>query len=303
MNRPFRPPNKSTKLKSKKNKPINGREVHIFIKYLCKHFGMKTIVVLIDFTEGAKVAFQQALSLARKQNAVLCAVNIADSNDKLVQTEKDMKAFIEQNTDNPSEVKTVFGVGALFSALPPVLIRIDPDLVIVCTHGVKGMFQHLFGAHILKLVQSIPFPTIVVQENNKVNLAEITKILMPIGPNPNFKSKVVQTDKLSKVLDAEIILYEIDREGADSKEYLDKNRAVSKAYFEENNTNFRIVLDELKVISAGFSRQTLEYANTENISLISLMANVSKHDVLFGVGDKEVFLVNPYGIPVLCCHD
>jgi hypothetical protein len=63
------------------------------------------------------------------------------------------------------------------------------------------------------------------------------------------------------------------------------------------------VIDELKVISAGFSRQTMEYASDNHIQLISLMASVSKLDTLYGVGDKENFLVNPNGIPILCCMD
>jgi len=38
------------------------------------------------------------------------------------------------------------------------------------------MFQHLFGAHILKLVQAIPYPSIVLQENNKTDLVNIKSI-------------------------------------------------------------------------------------------------------------------------------
>ncbi len=265
---------------------------------------MKKIVVLIDFTEGSKTALKQACLLSSKNGAAISVVNIVDTPDKSAQAEQALSNFITEHATCKVKTEAVIGVGTLFTAVPSLLKKLEPDLVIICTHGIKGMFQHLFGAHILKLVQTIDYPTIVIQENNKINFSEINKILMPIGPHPDFNIKVRQTASLAKALGAEVVVYEIDRDDFDSGDHLmEKNRNLIRQYFEEHQVPYSKKLDELKIISAGFSRQTLEFASTENISLISLMSTVSKDEVVFGVGDKENFLVNPYGIPILCCND
>ncbi len=263
---------------------------------------MKKIAILIDYTDGSKVTLSQAILLAHKTHARLYAINIATSNDKFAQAESDLKTFIKENTDSWESIQTEIGVGNLFDAVPAILKKIDPDLVVLCTHGVKGMFQHLFGAHILKLVQVIPFPSIVLQENNKKDLSSIDNILFPLGPHPEFETKIKQTTKIADELAANIVLYEIDRPGLETENQLNKNLQNSKDYFSEHHINFSRVLDDLKVISAGYSRQTLDYAMENNISLISIMSTVSKNDVLFGVSDKENFLINTMGIPVLCCN-
>lgn len=263
---------------------------------------MKTIAILIDFTDGSKVTLHQALLLAKKTNARLYAINIATTNDKFAQAETDLKTFIKENTEMWNSIHTEIGVGNLFEAVPAILKKIDPDLVILCTHGVKGMFQHLFGAHILKLVQAIPFPCIVLQENNKKDLSSIDSILFPLGPHPEFETKIFQTTKIAAVFAANIVLYEIDRPGLETENQMNKNLQASKDYFTQHQIPFNRVLDDLKIISAGYSRQTLDYARENNISLISIMSTVSKNDILFGVSDKENFLINTMGIPVLCCN-
>jgi hypothetical protein len=55
--------------------------------------------------------------------------------------------------------------------------------------------------------------------------------------------------------------------------------------------------------SVGFSRQSLEYIANHPTDLISIMAQVSKRNKSFGNADKENMILNPMGIPVLCCND
>jgi hypothetical protein len=264
---------------------------------------MRNIAVLIDYTEGSKTALRQAELLTKKVNGVLYAINIASSPDKVNDSHNELIQFIKLNSNSWEDIKIEIGEGNLFSAIPAVLKRIEPSVVIICTHGIKGMFQHLFGAHILKLVQSIPFPSIVIQENNQIQISETKKVLFPLGPHPDFKTKIKQTIDFAKMMDAEIYLYQIDRPGMINEDYLDQNLQLAKQAFSDNNIIVHKVIDEMKVISAGFSRQTMDYAMDNNIQLISLMASVSKLDTLYGVGDKENFLVNPQGIPIFCCME
>jgi hypothetical protein len=261
---------------------------------------MKTIAALIDYTEGSKIALRQAVDLAKKTQARVCALHVVTSQDKVADAERNLQSFVSAHTATP--VETHIGVGGLINAAQSTLKKLTPDLVIICTHGVKGVMQHLFGAQILKLVQGITYPCLVVQENTHIDLSELNSILLPIGPHPDFMVKIIQTASLAKAIGASIIIYEIDRPSGDFEDQLAKNSQMARDYFRDHGVNYSRVVEDVQVISVGYSRQTIEYARNNKINLLSLMASVSKNDILFGSGDKESFLVNEQGVCILTCN-
>jgi nucleotide-binding universal stress UspA family protein len=262
---------------------------------------MKKIAVLIDFTEGSKVALIQAAALAKKTNAKICGLHIVSALNKVSDATVELDQFLKDYAVGVAS-ESLVDVGSLNTAVHDGLKKIEPDLVVVCTHGVKGMFQTLFGAHILKLVQSIPYPCIVIHEKSNVDLASTKKILFPIGPHPEFMTKIKQVSAFAKALNATVVIYEIDRPAGEYEVLLAKNMEHAKTYFDEQGVSYSKVLEEVKVFSVGFSRQTIDYASENGISIIGLMATVSQNEELFGLGDKENFLVNEQGVSVLSCN-
>lgn len=264
---------------------------------------MQRVAVLIDFTEGSVMAFKQAEQLAAKTNAELHAVHICASNDKVEASAAELRGFVSANSASPHKIKSDIGIGSVQQATPDIMRKINPDVVVVCTHGIKGIAQHLFGAKILKIAESIRFPLIIVHENNKVNLAEVKSILFPLGPHSGFASKIKQTGVIAKAVGASVVMYEIETMGSAPDENLEKNKNSATAHFNEIKLDARYVLDEMRFVSAGFSRQTIAYAAENHFDLISLMTTVSKNDMRFGAGDKENLVMNTEGIPVLLCAE
>ncbi len=263
---------------------------------------MNTIVVLIDFTEGSRSALLQAASLAKKTNAKVIGLHVVTSPNKTVEAEKLLKHFMSHNVNDSINHEALVCEGPLNNTVHSALKKISPDLVLVCTHGVIGIVQHLFGAQILKLVQEINFPCVVIQENCVMELEYIDSILFPIGPHPDYEIKIKQTAKLAKVLGAKIIIYEIERPNIDFEDVLRKNITAAKDYFEKENIEYKVVIEDNKTISLGYFRQTMEYALNNKIYIISQLASVSNNDVVFGVGDKEKFFVNGNGLSILSCN-
>ncbi|MES2559506.1 MAG: universal stress protein [Bacteroidota bacterium] len=262
---------------------------------------MKSIVVLIDFTEGSVVALKQAISLSKRTRAEVTALHIVSSPEKVKAAEEELHQLVTRH-DGDVTIHKMVSVGALIPTSEEALRKINPDIVLVCTHGVKGMYQYLFGAQILKMVQAIPYPCLVVHENKGVDLARTESILFPIGPHPEFMVKIQQTAALAKALGSNIVIYRIDRPGNDFQKFLVKNEEEAKKYFSEQDIPFTTVLEDIEVVSVGYSRQTINYAVKHNMGILSLMANMSNNDQLFGYGDKENFLVNEEGISVLTCN-
>lgn len=263
---------------------------------------MKNIAVLIDYTEGSKVALQQAAGIAEKMQGNLFGIHLVSSLAKVKEAEETLKQWMHTHVQTGVQQSAIVAEGSLVQGTLSALKKAEADLVIICTHGVKGMFQHLFGAQILKLVQALPYPCIVIQEHIKANLSKAEKILLPIGPHPDFMLKIKQTAALAKILGASVVIYEIDRPGTDFENQLSKNADIAKNYLVEQGIAYTRVTEEAKVLSIGFSRQTIEYAANNQIPILSLMASVSKNDTLFGFGDKENFLVNEQGVSVLTCN-
>lgn len=263
---------------------------------------MKTIAVLIDFTEGSIIALQKAINLAHAAQANVAAVHIVSSPDKVAKAEVQLNEFIHKHNVSAAEIAAIVTIGGLAEAAQEALRKVNPDLVLICTHGIVGVKQHLFGAQILKLVQGLSYPSIVIRSNSTLDFGKMNKIMMPIGPHPEFMLKIKQTGDLAKLLNATVVIYRINRPGLEFEDILVKNESNAIKYFESEKIPYTTTFEDLKVLSVGFSRQTLEYANENQIQILSLMANVSRNDALFGYGDKESFLVNENGVAILVCN-
>ncbi|HOZ90093.1 MAG TPA: universal stress protein [Bacteroidia bacterium] len=264
---------------------------------------MQKICVFIDFTDGCKIALKQASVLAQKNNATICLLHIVDAADEIEKTKVHLLKFAKSTLGHSVLMEAYAGLGNLMDGAPAQLRKINPDLVIIGTHGIKGIKQKFLGADILKLVKVIEYPCIVVQENTTVKETGFAKILFPVGPHHDFLVKIKQTAKFAKTFDCLVVIYEIAKEGFDLGGMVGKNSNLAKAHFVENNVSYISVTEEMTVFSAGNSRQTLNYADKNSFDLISMMATISQNEILFGSTDKENLLVNSFGIPILCCNE
>ncbi|MCC7299034.1 MAG: universal stress protein [Bacteroidia bacterium] len=263
---------------------------------------MKTIAALIDFTEGCKIALQQAAIIAEKAGAEMHAVYILNDASKASEMEEKVLQFAKSVAGMPANIKATIGTGDLLEGAAKAIRHLDPFLVVVGTHGIKGLKQHLFGAHILKLVQAIPYPCVVVQENTKVNTNGFNSVLFPVGSHPHYHIKIEQAKRVADVFNSEIVQYEIEKStGVD--DVVRNNSKKAKEFFSNHFTRYKSVIEDPNVVSVGYSRQTLKYAAAHQSDLIVLMADVPASEAFYGKADKENFLTNEFGIPVLCCND
>ncbi|MBL0049558.1 MAG: universal stress protein [Bacteroidetes bacterium] len=264
---------------------------------------MQKICVFIDFTDGCKIALKQASVLAQKSNATICLLNIVDAAAEVEKTKVQLLKFAKTTLGHSVLMEAYAGVGGLMDGSPVQLRKINPDLVIIGTHGIKGIKQKFLGADILKLVKIIAYPCIVVQENTEVKESGFSKILFPVGPHHNFNVKIKQTAAFAKRFGCEVVIYEIAKEGFDLGGAVGKNINLAKAHFKEIGISFSSVMEEMTVFSAGNSRQTLNYADKNGFDLITIMSTISQNEILYGATDKENLLVNNLGIPILCCNE
>ena len=82
---------------------------------------------------------------------------------------------------------------------------------------------------------------------------------------------------------------------------LKTNLDLSIKYMESRQWPFEIIEEEQLVYSVGYSRQTLNYVQENKPDLITIVAKIAPGNIHIGEMDKDNVILNPAGIPVLCC--
>jgi nucleotide-binding universal stress UspA family protein len=261
---------------------------------------MKNVVVLIDYTEECKVALQQTRVIEELSGAQIHAMHVV-SKDITPEEHAKLKKFAEDVLGERTDVETHLADGDLIDSLATALQVINPDLVVLCTHGIHGIVQRLFGARILKLVQSVDLPFLVVHGNAEIAEEGFSKILFPATPSPNAIKKIEQTASLAAEMDSEVVFYEIDRYLGDSADAIAANFEMAKKHFKERGIKWSQIKEQSHGASIGFAKQTLEFANDHGIEVIAMLSEVADHGMVMLKADKEAILTNDLGISVLAC--
>lgn len=261
---------------------------------------MKNIAVLVDYTEGCKLALNQARVLAELAGSHVCVLNVT-SNEINESEHVRLSSFAASELGVAIPITTHLADGRLMAALTDALTQLNPDLIVLCTHGVKGIVQKLFGARILALVQSLDKSFLVVHENTTVAEEGFAKILFPATHSSIASVLIHQVMSLAAECDSEVVFYEIDKYVGDVELEIRKNFDAAKKIFKAKGIRFSHVKEEVNNHSLGFARQTLDYAERNGIGLIATPSEVVDNGFLMMKSDKELLLTNPQGIPILAC--
>ena len=266
---------------------------------------MNKIAVLIDFTKTCKTSINLAINISKKHDAVFTLAHVAPDSERNNEAEifAKMDELAKPLADEGIAYQKFIDYGSFFGIVGMTMEKIGADLVIIGTHGVKGLKQNLFGSNILKLVQLLHVPSIVIQDHTKVESINFKRILFPIAPHVNFDIKIKQVSVLANIYGSKVVLLSIAKDLTGFSDEVQLNLKRTKAMFRELGVDYEHVSLEASGFSVGYARQTIDYAEEGNIDLISIMSNISHVNSYFGKVDKENILLNKPGIPVFCAND
>ncbi len=165
-----------------------------------------TFLVPYDFTSVTESAAKDAVTIAKQTKArVLLLHIIKNKKDKETSTVL-LKSVATELSAEGVEVDFRVEVGNIFDDIGRVAKEVNAFLIIMGTHGAKGM-QKLFGSWAIKVITSTDVPFMVVQE--KVISKEINKIVMPITASKESLQILPATAKLAKAFGASVeVVYE-----------------------------------------------------------------------------------------------
>jgi nucleotide-binding universal stress UspA family protein len=261
----------------------------------------KLIVVPWDFTHIAEAALEHAVKISRMVGNEICLLHIADKSISTSDEAKKVEQLTQIAADRTKKfnvtVKYHISKGTIFHAIADYANHKDASLVVMGTHGIKGM-QKLTGSWALKVIVKSKVPFIVVQEP-PADQDRYHNLVFPIDFRTENKEKLRMAIFMGKYFESKvhIVMTITTDKSLLKKTNVNLNFAIK--YLMQNNIDY-----EIHELPRGtLAEQTLDFAQSINADLLLIMTtkNITVADYVLGA--QEQFLIaNSSKIPVCCIN-
>lgn len=255
-----------------------------------------SIIVPYDFTEVAMNAVAHAVNLSKSFNTGVTLLHIVKKESE----KKEMEQQLEAELQKIHEIYNVKPVGlikegTIFKTINQVAHEIDATMIVMGTHGIKGL-QKVTGSWALKVIVGSKIPFLVIQDPPKVK-GNAIKLVFPVDFKTENKEKLKYVQLMSKYFPSKTLLF-----SATSKEGIvdprtKANLVFCKTFMEEKNIDYELVLSKNE---SSFSQETIEFAKEREADIIIIMTtrDIAFHDYVLGA-QEQYMIANSAKIPVM----
>ncbi len=261
----------------------------------------KLIVVPWDFTLVAESALAHAVKISRMIGNEICLLHIIDTGTSAA-AEGQKKVLLRHVTDENIkkynlQITSQVVKGSIFSAIAEYANDKEATLVVMGTHGMKGM-QKLTGSWALKVIVKSKVPFIVVQDP-PTDQERYHNIVFPVDFRKENKEMIKMAIFMGKYFDSKIrfLVTKTTDKNLLKKTNININFAIK--YLIQNNIEYEIH----EVQRGNFAQQTLDFAQKINADLILVMTtkNITVADYVMGASE-QFMIANSSKIPVCCVN-
>jgi nucleotide-binding universal stress UspA family protein len=259
------------------------------------------IVVPWDFTPVASHALAHAVKISRMVGNEISLLHIVDKgiSQKALSEKRAHLQKVAEEGSKKYNVSLAWQItkGSIFHAIAEFANEKEASLVIMGTHGMKGM-QKVTGSWALKVIVKSKVPFIVVQEP-PADQGKYHNIVFPIDFRSENKEKMTMAIFMGKYFDSKIHMFVAGTsdKGLAKKTRINLNFAVK--YLIQNNIEYEIH----EVPRKRFAQQTLDFAHEIKADLILIVTtkNITFADYAFGASEQFI-IANSERIPVICVN-
>ncbi|MCB0802196.1 MAG: universal stress protein [Flavobacteriales bacterium] len=255
------------------------------------------VMVPTDFTEQAEAAVSHAAMVAKSFNGEVLLLHVISSDKAQEAAEEKLKQIATDST-NMYNVPVNYEIrkGSIFDRIPEVATEKDVMLIVMGTHGVKGI-QRLTGSYALKVIGHSKVPFIVVQ--TKKSSGEIKDIVLPIKFSQETKSKLSITASIAKHFGAVVHIFTSNETDEFIRTKVTRELTFAKHYFDERGVKYEV---EVAPENGNFIPQLIDYANDIDADMLAIVNSTGDGgflpDLFKGSGEVDV-ISNKYGLPVI----
>jgi nucleotide-binding universal stress UspA family protein len=261
----------------------------------------KLVVVPWDFSHVAEHALAHAVKIGRMVGNDICLLHIVDSGispKSYAEKTSLLKKLVEENVKKYN-IPIIYHIskGSIFTAIAEYANEKEANLVVMGTHGMKGM-QKLTGSWALKVIVKSKIPFIVVQDPPS-DQERFHNIVFPVDFRRENKEKIKMAIFMGKYFESKIhMLVSVSTD----KNILKKTRVnlnFAIKYLIQNNIEYEIH----DMPKGSIAQQTIDFAQKINADLILIVTtkNITFADYMIGASEQQI-IANSSRIPVCCVN-
>jgi nucleotide-binding universal stress UspA family protein len=261
----------------------------------------KIIIVPWDFTHVAEHALAHAVKIGRMVGNSICLLHIIDPdiNPRAAGEKKALLQHVCETTSNKNNIPVSCEIlkGSIFTAIAEFANKKDANLVVMGTHGMKGM-QKLTGSWALKVIVKSKIPFIVVQDP-PADQGRYHNIVFPLDFRVENKEKIGMAIFMGKYFDSKIHMLKTATTDKSLLKATNINLNFAIKYLTQNNIDYQIH----EIARGNFAQQTIDFAQKINADLILVMTtkNITVVDYVLGASEQYI-IANSSKIPVCCVN-
>lgn len=266
----------------------------------------KVIAVANDFSSESKCAIAHAAIFAKKDGSELLLIHVLDgkSNEKLQEeglTDARIKDVLAAECDR---IEKEYGVssryatpeGSIFKDIGETVKNEKAKLLIMGTHGIQSLGERLLGSWALRIVDSSPVPTLIVQ--NKMPLGDSYKrVVMEVDATPECKILLKSAIMMHKTYGSEVILFASSEDDTFGENQIALNMQFCIATLTQAGVTYSTA--EQKP-GNNYYRDLVRYGSETYADLILIIANNNKDFADYLTEPEQKVIYNSAQIPVLC---
>ncbi|MCK4853716.1 MAG: universal stress protein [Bacteroidales bacterium] len=261
-----------------------------------------TLLVTWDNTEMSENALLHALRIGKQVNNNIRLVHIIEASkakNNLEKIENEFQGKVEQLSKlYEYELQGVVLTGSIFKRIAKYANETDALMVIMGTHGIKGI-QKYTGSWALKVIVGSSVPFLVIQDKPS-SKDRFNSIVFPIDFKAENKEKLKWAIYLGKYFNSKVYLFKAPVTDKGLLKKVNRNLTFAVKFLIQNNLDYEIHTAKK---SSKFARETLDFASQKktDLILITTTKNISIADYLLGASEQYI-IANSNRIPVMCVN-
>jgi nucleotide-binding universal stress UspA family protein len=257
--------------------------------------GKGPIIIPWDFTEVAENALKYAVRISHKINKSITLLHIVKKKSEEHELLAKLQEIAKEKTGKYNQqIDAAVTVGKIFTDIGRYAGEVDAELVIMGTHGMKGM-QKITGSWALKVITHSKAPFIVVQDPPAQS--EFKRVVLPIDFKSEAKEKLNWVNYLHKIYNSQFFILKPNFTDASFIQKTKANIAFCKSYLDHREVPYELHMAEGE---KSFAQETLHFSKKMNADLILIVTtkHISMTDYMLGASEQYI-IANQESIPVM----
>ena len=259
--------------------------------------GQHRILVPMDFTPVSDIALEHACVVGKAFDSEILLLHIIANKKEMPEARERMSSMVDRHAASyPHKMQTAIRIGSIFEDIDDVAVEQDATLVIMGTHGLKGM-QFLTGGRALRIVTNSSTPFIITQERS-IKENGYDDIIVPLDLQQDTKQKLTIVAEMAQYFEGRVHIISPGETDEFLKNQLLRNIEYAKEYFSEKGIDYTVKISEHS--ASAFVKDVIRYAASIDADLIGIM-NLHEKSLMgiLGHSYEQQIITNEAQIPVL----